>query len=534
MKELKKIAAIAMALAFVLSVLAGCSGKTSTTSEPAAPAAAASGTVEMVGSSEAAAAEVTEDTKFKKEIIIASDEAVNTMDPAGSTSVANLIIFWMSHSTLIDIDPLTGEITCDLCESYEQKSDVLYEFKLRQGVKFHNGEELTADDVKFTFERARESTYISDRTEWIKEITVVDPYTVQIELTAPAQDMLFHFSYSALSIVNRKAVEEDPDFGTKIGTGPYVITDFEFNNYTILDRFEDYFGEKPHTERFNIKVMPEAATRLVALQTGDVDICVDPAAIELDHILNDPNLQLISGNSETTQYLALNVTKDIFKDQKVRQAIAYGIDKESVLAVAVEGHGTVCKTFFSSGWGQATDLEGYTYDPDKAKALLAEAGVTGLEFTLYACDEVKKLAAQVIQDNLKDIGITVHVEEIERSALKPLMVEGNFDAALYNWANDSAGPDNNVRPILRTGVGGNRSHFSDPYIDDLMDKAMVEGDPDQRLAMYHEIQEYVLDQAPIIPLYYEINYVAAKKGLANFKCDPSACHRYAYCYIVED
>lgn len=533
---IKKIAALVMALAFVLSILAGCSAKSADdTSKPASEtAAAASGEVDILGTSEAVAVEVSDETKIKEEITIGYSQAVSTLDPAGSTSPANLIVFWMSHGTLIDVDPLTGNVTNDLCESYEQLSETLWQFNLRKGVKFHNGEEMTAEDVKFTFDRAAVSSYVSDYMAWIKETKIVDDYTVQFELTAPAQDILFYFSFSAMSIVNKKAVEEDPDFGTKIGCGPYVITDYEFGNYTELTRFEDYYGEKPLTKKFIFRVMPEAATRLVALQTGDIDICVDPAAIELSHVLEDENLQLISGQSETTQYLALNTSNDLFKDQKVRQAIAYAIDKESVLAVAVEGNGTVCKTFFSSGFGQATDLEGYNYDPEKAKALLAEAGVSGLEFTLYACDENKKLSAQVIQDNLKDIGITCHVEEIEKTALKPLMVEGNFDAALYNWANDSAGPDNNVRPILRSGASGNRSHFSDQYIDDLMDAAMIEKDSDKRVQMYHDIQEYVLDQAPIIPLYYEVNYVAANKGLCNFKCDPSATHRYAYCYIVED
>ena len=241
-----------------------------------------------------------------------------------------------------------------------------------------------------------------------------------------------------------------------------------------------------NTKNLTLRIMPEASSRVISLQNGEIDICVDPPAIELSHIADTDGLSLLQVSSEKLHYLAFNMEKGVFADnQLLRQAIATAINKDNIVTVATEGLGTPAITFFSPGYGYYDAYDPYPYNVEKAKELLAQAGYPdGLEFTLYYNGNLKELMSQVIQSNLKEIGITVHIEEMEIAALKSKLADADYEAVVYNWANDSAGPDNNVRPLFRTGSSSNRTHYSDSYIDELMDKALKETDNETRLKQY--------------------------------------------------
>ena len=234
-------------------------------------------------------------------------------------------------------------------------------------------------------------------------------------------------------------------------------------------------------------------------------------------------------------YLAFNMSGEPFgSNQKLRQAIAMAINKDNIITVASEGLGTPAVTFFSQGFGYYDGYDPYPYDGEKAKALLAEAGYPdGLTFTLYYAGSLKELMSQVIQSNLKEIGVNVNIEELETAALKSKLKEGDYEACVYAWANDSAGPDNNVRPLFRTGSSSNRTHYSDEYIDNLMDEALKETDSDKRLEMYKEIQTYILDACPIVPCFYETISVGTNAKLQGFQPDTSGLHRFYDCYIEQ-
>jgi peptide/nickel transport system substrate-binding protein len=530
-KQMKKIVALILCLAMVLSVVA-CGGSKQ---EPAAPASKPGVDAVAAGAQETTETiETTADTKFKENVIIGLEEDLTLLDPQQSNGTTNLMIRWMTHSTLVDLDLVNGGFLPDLAESWEQTSDTVWVFHLNPNATFQNGDPVKASDVVYTLNSARESSFTSDKVEWIKESRATDDHTVEVELTEPVQDILYYLAYATLSILDEAAVEADPEKGPNIGSGPYELTDWSYGDHTTLTRYENYWGELPKTKVFTFRIMPEASTRLIALQTGEIDVCMDPAAIELSYIIEDPNLTLLSKASEKTQYITLNVTKAPFDNELVRKAIAYAVNRDDIVAVAVEGRGTVTNTFFSEGFGCYSDVNIYSYDPAKAKELLAEAGYPdGLSITISVSGEEKKLQAQVLQEQLSAIGITASIEELDIATLKTKLKEADYEMSLYNWANDSSGPDNNVRPLLRSGSGSNRSHFADPYIDDLMDKALVELDEAKRLEMYHEIQEYVLDKAPIIPMYYNDLYLGVTKNMQNLILDPSFCHRFAYSYVVE-
>lgn len=508
-RSIKKLVALCLALMMATSLLAGCGG----------------------GSENGESGE----TGVKKELVVGTEENVTTLDPQASNSRPNLALYWLTHNTLINNND--GEFENNLTESYEQTDDVTWVFHLRKGVKFHNGEELKASDVKFTYTRAVDSSYTSEKVQWISEINTPDDYTVELKLSAPVQDILFFLADKTLSILNEKAVTENPDDGFKIGTGPYVLREWVLNDHTTVDRFADYFGEQPKSEVITFRIIPEASARLISLQTDEIDVCLFPARIDLDTVRGNSDLQLMETGGDTMHYLTFNTTRAPFDDVRVRQGLAYAIDREKVIEVATEGNGVPAYSFFSPGYGLTEDVEHYNTDMDKAVALLKDAGYSEsnkLSFTMSVSGDVKLLQAQAIQQCFNATGLVdMQIESMELTALKALFKDANYDASLYNWANENAGPDMNVRPLLHTGSGSNRSHFGDAAIDELMDKALVEVDDTARLALYAEIQKDVIDQLPIMPLYYDTVYVAATAKLQDFTPNCSEVHRFTYAYVTE-
>lgn len=525
----QRILALIACLAIFCGCMAGCSSSKSTTEETTAS------TTESTNTETAATETATTAGGYKDTVTIALPEDITNLDVQESNATMNLVIQQCIHDPLIKLSADGESFDCKVAESYEQTSETTWQFNIRKGIKFHNGEELTADDVVFTFERAVSSGAANDKVALMTAVNKIDDYTVEIVLEDQISDILYYVAYPTLGILCKSAVEADAANGYTIGCGPYVFDSWSNGNNITMHAFEDYYdGAKP-TNNLVFRIMPEASSRVIALQTGEVDVCIDPPAIELNHIAEDSNLSLLQIASERMHYLAFNMSGEPFaNNQKLRQAIAMAINKDNIVTVATEGLGTPAVTFFSQGFGYYDGYDPYPYNVEKAKELLAEAGYPdGFEFTLYYAGSLKELMSQVIQTNLKEIGVNVNIEELETAALKSKLKEGDYEACVYNWANDSAGPDNNVRPLFKTGSSSNRTHYSDEYIDNLMDEALKETDSDKRLEMYKEIQEYVLDACPIVPCFYETISVGVNAKLQGFQPDTSALHRFYDCYIQE-
>lgn len=507
MKKAKRILALLMALVMALGMLTACGDK---------------------GGSD--------DDGIKDEMVIGTDENVTTLDPAGSNSRPNHVLYWMTHEALL-INNLDGTFSGQAAESYEQVSPTQWKFVLRKGVKFHNGEELKASDVKFTLERAAESSFTSDKVSWITSIETPDEYTVIINLSEPVQDILCFLSDRTLSIVNEKAVTEDPEEGPGVGCGPYKLREWVLNDHTTLDLFEDYYGEKPKSKVITLRIIPEAAARLIALSTHEIDICLFPARIDLDTIRNNEELQLFEMEGSTMHYVTFNTTRAPFNDANVRKAVAYAIDRAKVIEIAEEGLATPAYTFFSAGFGQYSGVEHYDTNLEQAKQLLAAAGYSEsnkLTFTMQVSGDVKLLQAQAIQMGLNATGmVDARIESMELTALKDLFKKAEYDMSLYNWANGASGPDTNVRPILSSGSGSNRSHYANAEMDALMDKALVEMDAAKREQMYQDLQTSIINDLPIMPLYYDRVFVGADANVQNFTPDNQECHDFSRTYVVE-
>lgn len=492
----------------------------------------------FAGGSDEKATTASGEERIKETVVIGNIRDITMVNPYGSNTTENLNMFQMTHSRLLKINPVTYELENDLAVEYSISADGLeYVFKIREGVTFHNGDILNADDVLYSFGLAKESSFTSSKLKWIEKMEKLDDYTVKFTLSKPFQDMIYGFAYPNICIVDEEAIAKDPDTGYKIGSGAYAIENWILGDYTKLVRNENYYGELPKTKVFIFRLIQEDSARVIALENGEIDICIQPPATQNSYIEGNSKLQLMKVVGNKLNYLALNLTKDMFQNQKVREAIAHAIDRDSIIAAATEGLGTPANTVLSPKTPYYNPSQNVLeYDLEKAKACLAEAGVkpSDLTFEIICNGSVRETVATVIQSDLKQIGVNVQVTNMEASALKSKLNAKGHDVVVYNWApSPGEGICITMDSLFYSGSGSNRTIMADPYVDSTIDAAAVELDPAKRQQLYYDVQKYLVDYAAFIPMYYETITMGATKNLRGFVCDVAEQHTYTYAYVVE-
>lgn len=517
-KKLKKILTGVICSVLVVGNLSGCSSKTKAEVETGTQ-----GTVETPG----------EDAKYKEEIVIGLANTFTMSDPQGTASITNTTLYKITHSTLIDWDYDKEDYVLDLADSYEVVDPTTYVFHINKNAFFHNDEPVTVNDIIYTFNRAKESSYTSAKVAIIDKMTALDEYTIEFKLKGASTNFLFDMASPNMSILSEKAMTDDKETGTKIGCGPYYYNSIDFGNETNLFRYEKYFGELPKSSKITFIQYGEDSTRGIALQTGDIDYCQTPSTLDLDYIAQDENLDLIQMDGTRLNYLVLNVSKEPFTNEKVRQAMNYAINKDDVLKAAGNGQGTVWNSFVTPiGYGYA-EVEGYSYDPEKAKALLVEAGYPdGFSFDVLAHDSTSRAIVPILQAQYAAVGITLNIKEVE-TALRNTMIKNNEHTACMAAHVSDVSADSNMRILWYTEFANNRMQYSNPKIDELLDNALIEQDDAKRKEMYKEIQQITVTDAAAVPLYIETLNIAKKKSLQGIKLNATGCHDFSYAYIVE-
>lgn len=436
-----------------------------------------------------------------------STNPINTSDRWGLT-FANLI-----YSPLVRVEA-DGSYVNELAESYEIAEDGLsITVNLRQGVKWSDGEDFTADDVLFTYEQKvkkengnADSLYINDKPISLEKI---DDYTVKFvlpEVSAAAFDKIVTEIY----IVPEHAYNDEPDFSVKeltntpVGTGPYKFVEYKHGQYIQLAANEHYYKGKPEIENFVLRIITSADTRKVALQTGEVDASfVLPTDIE---DLDKASLTTYAYTENRVGYLGLNTATPELTDVRVRQAILYALNKEDMNQAAYldAQYYETPYSFLPVANPYATEnVEKYSQNLDKAKSLLAEAGVSNLTVNLgyNASDAAQTLQATLIQEQLSQIGVTVELAGGDSTALfTELRKEGstayNLFLGGYIMGND---PDQYGR-LFKSGGGSNYFKLSSDTIDSLFEQGAVELDKTKRQAIYDELQVALADEAAIYPI----------------------------------
>jgi peptide/nickel transport system substrate-binding protein len=405
-----------------------------------------------------------------------------------------------------------------LAESYEISSDgTVYTFQIRKGVKFHNGLELKASDVEYSYKLAMRSPATMSYTMSIADVQATDEYTVAITLKTPFSPFLENVSF--ILIVNETFAEEAGKAVSEetCGTGPYYLSEVITDQKYVLAAFKDYFRGEASVKTITTKIIPDPSTLAIAFESGELDMINVPAA----------NWQQISSSAQYKSYkyvepktllLALNTTKPPFDNALLRQAVNYAIDRESISIIAYDGNNKPAHYIVPEGvvFGAAEPDDPYTYDPAKARQLLTEAGYpNGLEISSIKSPggESAKMS-QVIQQNLADVGISCEIDILEINTLFQSYEKGDFDLGTMGFfcLKDFFNVD--LLLTMKYGPGPNPARYSNPRVDALFDEGIREYDPAEREKIYKQIINIVNEDAPYAPLVFVEERIATHPRLA--------------------
>ena len=486
---------------------------------------------------------------IKDTLIIGTEADINSLDLQNQQDQVNNVVLKNTHQTLVFF---TNEQTFEpgLATSWEYTDETCTRmlFQLREDVTFSDGTPMTAEDVKFTYEMALEND-AANELNGLVEINIVDPYSVELVVDKYNNEFIQSLSSVSLSIQSKAAYESGMENPYYIGTGPYKFADWVEGEYCRLEKVENYWGgtgiDVPDyyapgvVNTIEFRPYINASARAVALQNGTIDVCINPPVNELQTLEDDSNITIYEKSGTRLFYLGFNVEAEPWNNQKLRQAAACAIDREAVLDAAMNGKGLLQTTVLNRGlWSFYDDMEGYSFDLERAKQFMEEAGYGGgdednivLSTSLaYASSSPYEQIAAVIQVNLKKIGIDVTLVKMEDAMLKEECEGGNQELFLWRWNEDSK-VDFVYRHLFYTDSANNYFHYSDVTADLLTDQVASEIDETKRLAASQKLQTYLVDACVEVPLYSANLVIAYNKDLQGQYLYGGGNHIWAHAYI---
>ncbi|MBM7600581.1 peptide/nickel transport system substrate-binding protein [Virgibacillus halotolerans] len=493
-------------------------------------------------------AEATEDNDSDKTLVFGRGSDSITLDAAIPTDGESIYVTNQIYDTLVRYETENTEVKPALATDWEVSDDNLeWTFQLRNDVTFHDGNDFTAEDVVFNFERWTTSSeffyygYMFGATEdnmkgIIDKVEATDDYEVKITLSEPNAPFLQTLAMPPFGIASPEAVEESGDdyFKNPVGTGPFVFEEWIPDDSITVSKNEDYFGEVAKVDQVVFRVIPDNGARFMELQAGSIDLMNGLNPQDIQTAESDEDLQIIRRPSMNVAYMALNTDKEGPMSEKlVRQAINLAIDKEQLITL-YEGIGKAAvNPIPPSLWGYNDEIKDYDYDVDEAKKLLAEAGYAdGFDITLYTFANPRdympqpKVTAQAIQEMLKEVNINVEIVENDWDSHLTATENAEHDMAFLGWTGDNGDPDNFFYVLLdkdntKVGSAGNVAFYKSDAVHDLFKDAQMEMDQDKRTEYYMEAQEIIHDDAPWVPIAHTTPPLAGKKGITDYLPHPT-------------
>ena len=430
------------------------------------------------------------------------------LDPADTQGIITpYMLLYALHDGLVKPMPGAPHAPC-LATSWSVAEDGLsYEFVLREGALFHNGDPVTADDVKFSFERYRGASHALMK-EQVASVEAVDARHVRFKLKEPWPDFLTFYSEASGAgwIVPKKYVEKVGDDGFKkapVGAGPYKFVSFKPGVELVLEAFEHYWRKPPSVQRLDLRVIPDEATRLAALKRGEIDIAYSIRAELAEELRRTAGLTLQPTVIQAPFWLYFADQwdpKSPWHDQRVRQAAALAIDYKTITQALTLGYSPITNSIIPESFDFYWKPPAAEYNPAKAKELLAAAGhPNGFDAGLYTCDVSYGNLAEAVLNNLGEVGIRAQLRPLERAAF----YKGYGDKAFKNIIQGSSGAFGNAATRLQEFVvkGGAYAYGSYPDIDALYPTQASEGDHARREAILHKMQQMVHEKAIFAPIW---------------------------------
>jgi peptide/nickel transport system substrate-binding protein len=456
-------------------------------------------------------------------MVVTGHQEISSLSPDDAGPTVHWVAVTQIHNALLELDENYAFVPV-LAQSYEVAKDGLsYTFKLRSGVKFHNGTEFTAEDVKYTYEwyiNPANHAINANSFEGVDSVQAVDKYTVRVKMKAP--NAAFLAKGASTFIVPAAYHGKIGEKGYKVapvGTGAFKLKEWRPAEHTIVEAFSDHFRGRPYLDFFRVDIVPEASVRAIGMQTAAADSAVWPLLVE-DNLkfAKDPNFTTFRTPTLAVNHFPINNKRPVFQDKRVRQAMMYAINRQRLIADIFKGTAVLATSNFSpalKGYYEPNVAQ-YPHDPAKAKALLEEAGWkpgadgirekggTKLSFTCVTItgDQARRPEAEIVQQDLKAVGIEMKLQEAPVATITEKLHKGEMDASLFNWTYGGTNGDPDPSVTLRSNGGNNWSHFENARVDTLVDAGLREVTPAKRKQLYSEIQKIVAEEVPFLYMMY--------------------------------
>ncbi len=466
-------------------------------------------------------------------ITLAVLSSPNSLDPRIGSDETSQRVHQLVYDNLLALDEQL-KVTGGLAEKWEQADPLTYIVYLRKGVRFHDGHELTADDVVYTFGCFIDPSFVSPRKgayRTLDRVEAIDSYTVRFVLKEPFGSFPIQL---VMPVVPNGAGPELRDH--PIGTGPYKFVSFAVDDRVALTAFPEYFRGAPANDGVVLKVVPDEIMRALELRKGSVDMVVNDLSPDVIHQLAEEKAVTIAESPGTDYaYVGINMRDPVLKDRRVRHALGYAIDRQAIVDYLRRGLARPAIGILPpASWAFDEGVFQFTHDPSKAEALLEEAGYTDpdgsgpeprLRLSLkVSTNEFIRLQAAVIQQDLKRVGIDLDVRSYEFATLYTDVLKGNFQLFTLQWVGVSD-PDM-LRRVFHSKQmppnGFNRGYYENPEVDHLIDAAMAATSDAERRRLYGDAQRLLAEDAPYISLWYKTNVAVSRTQIEGVKLTPSA------------
>lgn len=491
------------------------------------------------GDNKVAVSSVKSDGK-KDTLIVGQYGDAPNLDPHNCLNDNAMRVMINVYDPLIRMDENFKPVPC-VAESWEVSDDGMeYTFKIKKGIKFHNGDELQVSDVVYSVNRGVESPQASPSYSGVEKAEAVGEDSVKVTLKSPNTQILAALSLPLAGIVSEKVVTEaTADGGTygrePIGSGPYKLSDWVTGEKIELVSFDDYHEGPAKIKNVTFRAIEDQSAAVISLQKGDIDAYVDLNQSNFNQIKSDENLELHLGKSFAYQFVAFNCQKPPFDNVKVRQAIAHAVDKNAIVNGIADGVGDIIDTIAISDMvGYTDDITRYDYNLDEAKKLLAEAGYAdGFDCDIAVYLDSYSKYAQVLQASLAEIGVNATVTMMERSAFDDYTYSGKSDIIFYG--NTYSGPDMSdvsVYNLLHSSSiekKSSRIFYKNTEIDNLLEEGRQTLDDTKRGEIYQKMLKMLSEDTPIVPFIWTYKNIAANKELKNVYAQPQSIY-YVYGY----
>lgn len=466
-------------------------------------------------------------------IVVAMANAPTNLDPGIGLDEASQKLHQLLFRSLLRIDG-SLRVVPDLATSFESSDFANYTATIPSGVIFHDGREMTSEDVAYTFRRFLDPTFTSARKgaySALRAVDVVDRHTVVFRLKAPSASFPVNLIMGIVPSGTGPEAARSP-----IGSGPYRLNAFVPDDHVELTPFAQAFGGAPANEGLIFKVVPDETMRGLELRNGSADIVVNDLSPDLVHGLRrEARLRVTTGPGTDYAYVGLNLRDEVLRDVRVRHALAYAIDHRAIIEHLRRGLARPATGVVPSmSWAYEPEVPEFTRNVDRARQLLDDAGYRDpdgpagqprLRLTLKTSTaEAYRLQAAVIQQNLAEVGVALDVRSYEFATLMSDVIRGNVQLYTLQYVGVTD-PDMLRRAFHSTQVppfGFNRGHYSNPEVDALIDRASESLDESERRRLYGRVQQLVAADAPYISLWAKTNVAVAQADLEGISLSPIA------------